>query len=125
MGEEQSYTCSVAPKLIFSCSGASDTGEITDRVARMLAKEGRGKMYCLAGIGGRVETIMVNTGAASEILVIDGCAFDCAKSTMEHGGFARFKHVRLSDLGMEKGVSPATDESIARVVEQGRLLLEG
>lgn len=81
MEEEKSCTCGAALKLIFACSGASDTGEITDRAARTLAKDGVGKMYCLAGIGGRVETIMVNTSAASKMLVIDGCASDCAKST--------------------------------------------
>jgi uncharacterized metal-binding protein len=123
VGEEKECTCNVAPKLIFACSGASDTGEITDRAARKLAKEGRGKMYCLAGIGGRIESIMANTAAASEILVIDGCSSDCARFTLEHGGFTQFKQVRLSDLGMEKGVSPVTDERIARVVETGRLLL--
>ena len=48
---QNSCSCSAAPKLIFPCSGGSDVGEITDRAARKVTIEGAGKMYCLAGIG--------------------------------------------------------------------------
>ena len=47
-------TCSAGPKLIFSCSGAADVGELADQTARKLTRNGDGKMFCLAGIGGRV-----------------------------------------------------------------------
>ena len=48
-------SCQTAPKLIFPCSGASDVGGLTDRAARQMTLDLMGKMYCLAGIGGRVE----------------------------------------------------------------------
>ena len=64
--------CSAAPKLIFSCSGAADVGEVADRAARELTRKGEGKMFCLAGIGGRVSGIMATTQAAARILAIDG-----------------------------------------------------
>ena len=51
-------SCSSAPKLIFSCSGAADVGELADQAARRLTREGSGKMFCLAGIGGQVEGII-------------------------------------------------------------------
>ena len=44
-----------APKLVFPCSGASDVGGLSDRAARQMTLDQTGKMYCLAGIGGRVE----------------------------------------------------------------------
>ena len=47
--------CSGGPKLIFACSGAADVGEISDRAARKLSKDGIGAMFCLAGVGGRIE----------------------------------------------------------------------
>ena len=75
---EKSDCCSAAPKLIFSCSGAADLGAIADQAARKLSREGVGKMFCLAGVGGRVSGIMKTTEAAGERLVIDGCALDCA-----------------------------------------------
>ena len=51
-----------------------------------MTKDGTGKMYCLAGIGGRVEGIMANTKAAARVLVIDGCDQECARKTMELAG---------------------------------------
>ncbi len=121
----ESECCTAAPKLIFSCSGAADVGEISDRAARKLTTEGAGKMFCLAGVGGRVSGIMASTESAAAILAIDGCPLDCTKRTLEEAGFTRFTHLRLSDLGMEKGKSPATEERIATVVDQGKGRLAG
>ena len=75
--------CGPGPKLIFACSGAADVGKISDLAARKLAAEGAGKMFCLAGIGGRVSGIMETTRVATAILAIDGCPLDCARKTLE------------------------------------------
>jgi len=115
--------CTSAPKLIFACSGASDTGEITDRAARKLSQEGAGKMFCLAGIGGRVSGIVASTQVAPKLLAIDGCPLHCAKKTLEEAGFTEFEHLRLTDLGLLKGKSPVSDELIAKVAEKGKTLL--
>ena len=115
--------CGCAPKLVFSCSGAADVGQISDLATRTLNAEGAGKMFCLAGIGGRVSGIIETTKAASGILAIDGCPLDCARKTLEEGGFNKFEHLRLSDLGMDKGSTPATDEAVATVAHRGRELL--
>ena len=120
---QQPKCCGAAPKLIFSCSGAADVGEISDRAARRLTFEGAGKMFCLAGVGGRVSGIMETTRVATTILAIDGCPLDCAKKTLEQAGFTTFEHLRLGDLGMEKGKTAATDEAVAKVVSQGKALL--
>ncbi|GAF73038.1 unnamed protein product, partial [marine sediment metagenome] len=85
---------SVPPKRIFACSGAADVGAIADQTARRLTREGAGKMYCLAGIGGRVEEIMENTRAAEKILAIDGCEKECAKNCLEQAGFTEFAYLR-------------------------------
>ena len=115
--------CSAAPKLVFACSGAADVGAIADRAARKLAKDGAGKMFCLAGVGGRVSGIMETTQAAAKIVAIDGCPLDCAKGCLEQAGFTRFDHVRITDLGMEKGKTPVTDEHVAKVVDQAKVCL--
>ncbi|HYW79355.1 MAG TPA: putative zinc-binding protein [Thermoguttaceae bacterium] len=115
--------CCAAPKLIFACSGAADVGQLSDLAARKLTAEGVGKMFCLAGIGGRVSGIMATTEAATAILAIDGCPLDCARKTLEEAGFTRFEHERLSDLGMEKGKTPATPELVDKVVARGRMRL--
>jgi uncharacterized metal-binding protein len=115
--------CNGAADLMFCCSGVADTAEIGDRATRQLHKEGVARMYCLAGIPAKAELIVNNTKAAARILVIDGCETDCARLTMEAGGFRGFLHLRVTDLGMEKTKSPVTGERIAKVAEQARNLL--
>ncbi len=123
MSEKNSCACSTAPTLIFACSGAADVGAIADQVARKLTRDGAGKMFCLAGIGGRVSGIMETTRAAAAVLAIDGCPLDCTKRCLEEAGFAEFEHLRVSDLGLEKGCAPVTEENIATVAEQGAAAL--
>ena len=108
---------------MFSCSGAADTAEIGDRAVRALHKAGAAKMFCLAGISGKVELIEGNTRGADRLLVVDGCDSDCAKKTMEIGGFTGFIHLRVSDLGLEKGKTPVTEERIEMVAAKLRELL--
>ena len=120
---EKSACCGGAPKLIFACSGAADVGAIADQAARKLTRDGAGKMFCLAGVGGRVSGIMKTTEAAAGILAIDGCPLDCAKNTLLQAGITSSEHLRLSDLGMEKGKSPVSEERVAQAVEEGKALL--
>jgi uncharacterized metal-binding protein len=114
--------CSGGVKLIFACSGASDVGEIADRTARKLTREGFGRMYCLTGIGGRVASIVKTTRAADAILAIDGCAQACAKHCLEQAGFKCFTHLQLGALGMEKGMSPATDGAVHHAMKAAKEL---
>jgi len=121
--EQKNCACCAAPKLIFPCSGGSDVGAIADQAARKLTKEGKGKMYCLAGIGGRVSGIMATTANVDKILVIDACPIECARKTMEQAGFKNFSHLQLNELGLEKGKSPVTPENIEKVAQKAALLL--
>ncbi len=120
---KEGCACNAAPKLIFPCSGAADVGEVADRAARRLTKEGAGKMYCLAGVGGHVEDMLLNVQAAGKILAIDGCPKDCARQTLAHAGFTDVAHLRLTDIGLQKGASPATDDRVNEVVERAKPLL--
>lgn len=116
-------SCSSGAKLIFACSGAADVGAVADQAARKLTREGKGKMFCLAGIGGRVEGIMKTTAAAEAILAIDGCPMNCVKACLETAGFTNFKHLQLAELGLAKGQTPASEETIATVAAKGAELL--
>ena len=109
--------------MIFACSGAADVGAIADQAARKLTKEGVGKMFCLAGVGGRVSGIMKTTESADGILAIDGCPLDCAKKCLEQAGFTKFEHLQLAELGFEKGKSPVTDAAVEKVAAKGRATL--
>ncbi len=119
----QAACCIPASKLVFACSGSADVGNICDQAARKLSQEGVGKMFCLAGVGGRVKAIMEGTRSARSILVLDGCPLQCARNTMEQAGFKKFEYLCLSDMGMEKGKTPATEETVAKVAKRGKSLL--
>jgi uncharacterized metal-binding protein len=116
---------SAAPKFVFPCSGASDVGGLSDQAARQMTKDGTGRMYCLAGIGGRVEPIMANVRAAAKVLVIDGCSQECARKTMELAGFSGYQHLKLEAMGFKKGETPVTPERIREVADRGAALLAG
>ena len=123
MSDSNKNLCTGAPTLIFACSGAADVGGLSDQAARKLTSEGAGKMYCLAGIGGRVSGILKTTQEAENILAIDGCPLDCVKLSLELAGFAEFDHTRVTDMGFEKGKSPVTEENIAAVVQSARAVV--
>jgi uncharacterized metal-binding protein len=111
------------PKVIFSCSGCADVGELADQAARKLTRDGAGKMACLAGISGRVSGIVKSTEAAQSILAIDGCPLDCTRKTLEIAGFSKVNHLRLSDLGFEKGKTEVSAASIASVISKAMIYL--
>jgi len=54
---------------------------------------------------------------------IDGCAFDCAKKSLEEAGFTRINHLRLTDLGFEKGNTDVSSDSIAMLVDKAKTFL--
>jgi len=123
MTSGNSCACSGGATLIFACSGAADVGAVADRAARKMTQMGIGKMFCTAGIGGRISGILKTTEAAEKILAVDGCPLNCVKQSLELAGFKKFRHLNLADLGMEKGKTPVTDEAVEKVVAKGKELL--
>lgn len=121
--DSNSDCCKDGPSFIFSCSGAADVGELSDKAAREMNKTCIGSMYCLAGIGGNVSGIIKSTESANQILVIDGCPVNCAKKTLEEKGFLSFKHLMLKDLGFVKGQTEVNKESVNKVIEASKELL--
>ena len=111
------------PKIIFACSGCADVGELADQTARKLTRDGAGKMACLAGISGRISSIVKSTEAAQSILAIDGCPLDCTRKTLEIAGIVKVNHLRLSDLGFEKGKTEVSGSSVASVISKAMIYL--
>lgn len=110
--------------LIFPCSGAADTGEITDRAARRLGQDGGAKMYCLAGIGAGMESFVKIALDSAGVLALDGCPQDCAKKTLESHGVRVSGHLRITDEGMPKGQSPATQDRVSAVILKSQVILQ-
>lgn len=124
MGTDCKCENSVAPKLIFACSGAADVGLVADQAARKLNGEGVGKMFCLAGIGGRVSGIIKTTQAAQAILAIDGCPLNCVKACLEGAGFTDIKHLQLADVDMVKGKTDVNEANIAKAAAHAAAILK-
>ena len=123
MSTQQGTGCCGGTKLVFACSGAADVGAVADQAARKMTLDGAGRMFCLAGIGGRVSGIMKTTEAAEAVLAIDGCPLNCVKNCLEQAGFAEFSHLQLADLGMEKGKTAITEDNIAKASAKGTEML--
>src|ERR1039457_4290572 len=109
--------------IVYACSGCSDAGELADRIARRLTREGAAEMSCLAGIGGRVKSLVTRAENAERILAIDGCPLNCTRHTLELAGFKNFEHLELHKLGMRKNSWPVTNERIAAGVDAAKKLL--
>ena len=120
-----STDCTTTPsaRLIFACSGAADVGAVADQAARHIARNGKGKMFCTVGLGGKVESILETTRAASTIIAIDGCPLDCTKRSLAEAGFDECLHLRVTDLGMKKGETDVSNVNVSRVVEKVLALL--
>lgn len=101
--------------LIFACCGAADVGEIADRAARKVHKDGSGKFFCLTGIGAGIDMFIDKTKAAPQVVAIDGCPVDCTRKLLEKYGITAFEFIRVTDLGFKKGHSPVTHESTETV----------
>ena len=111
--------------IVYACSGCSDAGELADRVARQLHREGVAEMSCLAVIGGRVKSLLTKAETAERVLVIDGCPLTCARRTLELAGFNDFEHLGLHQLGLRKGACEANEQNLsAGLVAAKKIILE-
>jgi uncharacterized metal-binding protein len=114
-----SCACGGSITLLVPCSGAADTGEIADRAARKFAQGGCAGMFCLAGVGANLNGFIASAKGADQLLVVDGCNLECARKTLAEKGITEnIIHVRVTDLGIMKGKSPATAERIDVVVAE-------
>jgi uncharacterized metal-binding protein len=103
--------CGGKKVLIFACSGAADVGALSDQVARKLAKDGKGNLFCTAAIGANITAMVETAKKADEIIAIDGCGVLCAKKTLENASF-RPKSYNLTDFGFQKGKTEINSATI-------------
>ena len=114
--------CTSGSRLIYSCSGGSDVGEITDRVARKLRDEGYGKMTCLASIGAHLSGFVESAKGTDENITIDGCSVACARKNLEHIGVSPKSYI-MTEMGLEKGkteVSKTIVDEISKRIENDK-----
>ncbi|HMK61704.1 MAG TPA: putative zinc-binding protein [Dissulfurispiraceae bacterium] len=100
---------------VFACSGAADVGLLSDRVARKLSKDGKGKMYCMAAVGANIPEKIAPLKTALGSVTIDGCSSLCAKKVLENAGFNPVSY-NLEELGFKKGKTEVNEETISSAI---------
>jgi len=109
--------CSGGVKLLYSCSGAADVGEIADQVSRKLSDMGFARLTCLAGVGADLSGFVESARGADVNITIDGCGTMCAKKALERVGVSATSYV-LTDFGIEKGKTPFTEKIVAELSDR-------
>ena len=99
--------------LLYTCSGAANTGFLADSIARKMMKEGCGNMSCLAGPGANLPKFHESLKNMSQKIIIDGCSPACGKKIFENYGLKEYSHFVLTDFGVEKGKTEITESVIS------------
>jgi len=117
-------SCTSTPStVLYACSGAADVGEIADRTARTLSREGLGKMSCSVGVGAGIQGLRNTALSAGRVVALDGCATRCVAKALAEAGVTDFVHLDLGSEGFPKGASPASAENVERACALARTRL--
>ena len=98
----QTCTCNSNNRMILTCSGASNVGQLANRAAVELTQEGFGKMFCLAGVGGGLQGFVQSARDVPRLIVIEGCQVGCAKAILDREGIEPGRYKLVTDLGIDK-----------------------
>lgn len=90
------------PPLVYACSGCSSAAQMANHLALELDATGHAEMSCIAGIGGKVPTLLRIAHSGRPILALDGCVLACVRETLAQEHIVPTRHVRLDLLGVRK-----------------------
>lgn len=110
-GKVDECTCTPAEILIYPCSGGSNVGQLANAAGVKLTLDGKGRIFCLAGVGGHIPSMLESAKAAKRVVAIDGCAVACSKETLEHAGFKVTDYIVITELGIKKNKDFTLSES--------------
>ena len=88
--------------LVYSCSGCSNVAQLANTLAVRLDRAGIAEMSCIAGVGGRVASLVNKANSGRPILAIDGCPMHCARACLAQHGVTANVHITLSSYGLRK-----------------------
>jgi len=125
MVEDTKCACGSANVAIFPCAGAANVGQLSNKIAVKLDKQGLGNMMCTVGIGARASGLMKSAEASERIITINGCPVNCATKTMELAGFKVDRTIVISELGIKKTKDKdLKDEEVAEVLTKVMEILQ-
>lgn len=87
--------------LLFTCSGCSNAGQLSDQLARELDRRGHAEMCCLAGVGAAKPHFLKKL-VDREVWLIDGCPIECSLGVFSQISAHVDVHLRLHEYGVRK-----------------------
>jgi uncharacterized metal-binding protein len=125
MAEDVKCGCGAANVAIFPCVGASNVGQLSNKIAIELDKKGIGNLMCTVGIGARAPGLMKSAEASDRIIAIDGCPVNCARKTLELAGFKVDNHIIISEFGIKKTKDrDLKDDEVSEALEKTLEILQ-
>ncbi|WP_323027939.1 putative zinc-binding protein [Gelidibacter japonicus] len=88
--------------LIYSCSGCSNVAQLANDIAVKMNYDGIAEMSCIAGVGGKVKSLVKTAKSNRPIIVIDGCPLQCAKECLKNIDIEPNEHIILTDYDLKK-----------------------
>jgi uncharacterized metal-binding protein len=88
--------------LVYSCSGCSNVAQLANTLAVRLDRAGLAEMSCIAGVGGRVASLINKANSGRPILAIDGCQLQCVRGCLDQHQVSATVHLILSQHGLKK-----------------------
>ncbi len=88
--------------MILACSGGSNVGQLSNQAAVELTQEGFGKMFCLAGIGGRLSGFVQSAKDTPKMVAVDGCPVGCAKAILKEADIPMDSYLVITEEKIEK-----------------------
>lgn len=65
---------------------------------------------------------LIEAFKTANVLVMDGCPVDCGRKIMESAGLTNFNHLRLTDLGYEKGKTAITEATVQAIYAKAEVI---
>jgi len=104
-------------RIIFPCAGVANVGQITNCAAIQLTEEGYGGAACVALLATGSEGLKANLATTDEIIILDGCPVQCARTIADAEGITCHQHIIATECGIRKGGSEEyTDDDVETIV---------
>jgi uncharacterized metal-binding protein len=104
--------------MILACSGAANVGQMANRVAVELTREGFGQMFCVAALGAHLPKFVSYARKVPSMVAIDGCSVGCVRAILEHAEVPLRNYVVLTEFGFEKNMNSNLEQADIEKVKQ-------
>jgi len=85
-------------RVVLSCSGASNMGQIANAMAVRLQQSGIAEMICMTAVGAGQTSHTKNVKKADEVIMINGCKKACGTRILDSLELPNSRHYIVQDL---------------------------